>query len=150
MANNLQKIVSGRKKRVGRGYGSGKGGHTAGRGQKGQKTRNKIGILFEGIKVKKSLLKRVPLQRGKGKFKSRNNPIIIKTSYLNMLPSGTKVDIENLAKHGIVKKDDAIKYGVKILGNGKVEKKLTITLPISISAAKDVEKAGGKVVKEKE
>lgn len=55
-------------KRLGRGYGSGKGGHTSGRGQKGQKSRTKIHILFEGLKVKKSTLKKFPLLRGKGKF----------------------------------------------------------------------------------
>lgn len=59
------------KKRVGRGYGSGKGGHTSGRGQKGQKARGKISPLFEGTKVKKSLIQRLPLQRGKGKFKPK-------------------------------------------------------------------------------
>jgi large subunit ribosomal protein L15 len=149
MADKLPKTVTRSKKRVGRGYGSGKGGHTAGRGQKGQKTRNKMGVLFEGIKVKKSIIKRIPLQRGKGKFKSKNKPLVVKLSYLNLLPAGTKVNVENLIKHGIVKKDDAQKYGVKILGDGKLEKKLTIALPISKSAAKTVEKIGGKIVKEK-
>lgn len=51
--------------------GSGKGSHTSGRGQKGQKSRSGLHILFEGIKTKKSFLKRLPLQRGKGKFKGR-------------------------------------------------------------------------------
>jgi large subunit ribosomal protein L15 len=64
----LPKVVQKSKKRVGRGIGSGKGGHTSGRGQKGQKSRGKIGILFEGMKMKKSLLKRLPKMRGKGKF----------------------------------------------------------------------------------
>lgn len=48
--------------------GSGKGSHTVGRGQKGQKARGSVGVLFEGVKMKKSLLKRLPLMRGKGKF----------------------------------------------------------------------------------
>ncbi len=65
---NLPKVVAKSKKRVGRGMGSGKGSHTVGRGQKGQKTRRKIGVIFEGVKMKKSLLKRLPLMRGKGKF----------------------------------------------------------------------------------
>jgi len=52
--------------------GSGKGSHTSGRGQKGQKSRgNKIGVLFEGMKMKKSYLKRLPLMRGKGKFHAK-------------------------------------------------------------------------------
>jgi ribosomal protein L15 len=67
----LPKVVQRSKKRVGRGIGSGKGGHTSGRGQKGQKSRGKIGVLFEGMKVKKSLLKRLPKMRGKGKFHPR-------------------------------------------------------------------------------
>lgn len=61
-------------KRLGRGYGSGKGGHTSGRGQKGQKSRTKMHILFEGLKVKKSTLKKFPLLRGKGKFLAKPKP----------------------------------------------------------------------------
>ena len=67
----LLKVTEKRKKRVGRGMGSGKGSHTAGRGQKGQKSMGDIGILFEGYKMKKSYLKRLPLQRGKGKFHAK-------------------------------------------------------------------------------
>lgn len=146
MAGRLPKVVQSRKKRVGRGYGSGRGGHTAGRGQKGQKTRKKIGVLFEGVKVKKSFYKRLPLARGKGKFKAGKKPIVVKLKYLNLLPGGSKVNIELLVKQGIVKKEDAEAFGVKILGDGELNKKLTIETPISTSAAKKVEKAGGKVV----
>lgn len=142
----LPKVVTRRKKRLGRGYGSGKGGHTVGRGQKGQKAREKIGILFEGMKVKKSLLKRLPLQRGKGKFKASDKPIIVKLAFLNLLPSGSKVDLDLLIKEGIVKKEDAELFGVKILGDGDISKKLTVSLPISNSAAKKIEKAGGKII----
>ena len=136
------------KKRIGRGYSSGKGGHTVGRGQKGQKSRSKIGILFEGVKVKKSYIKRLPLKRGKLKFKAKDKPLIVKLGYLNIMPVGTKVNIDSLVKHGIVDKNDAKKFGVKILGNGKLEKRLIIHIPISKSAAKQVEKKGGKIQKE--
>lgn len=149
MAKELPKVVTKSKKRRGRGYGSGKGGHTTGRGQKGQKSRRKIGVLFEGVKVKKSLLKRLPLHRGKGRFKAKDKPLIVKLAYLNLLPAGTKVDIEALAKVGIVKRDDAEKYGVKILGDGKLTKRLTLALPVSNSAAKKIEKAGGKIIRKK-
>jgi len=71
MLNSLPKAKTRKSKRLGQGYGSGKGGHTSSRGQKGQKSRGSINILFEGMKMKKSLIKRLPLQRGKGKFKSR-------------------------------------------------------------------------------
>ncbi|MEK7188287.1 MAG: 50S ribosomal protein L15 [Patescibacteria group bacterium] len=147
MKEKLPKVITQRKKRLGRGIGSGKGGHTVGRGQKGQKTRAHLGILFEGKKVKKSLFKRLPFLRGKGKFKSlRKKPIIINLTYLNVFPAGAKVTLETLASFGIVKLEDAKKIGVKILGNGDIAKKLEILVPISHSAAKKIEKAGGKII----
>jgi len=142
----LPKIVAKKGKRLGRGYGSGKGGHTVGRGQKGQKARKDVSLLFEGVKMKKSLIKRLPLKRGKGKLKARGKPIIVKTKYLNLLPSGTNVDIASLIKYRIVE-DDARRVGVKILGDGDVEKKLNIAVPISKSAARLIIKAGGKIIK---
>lgn len=145
MIEKLPKIVEKRKKRVGRGIGSGKGGHTSGRGQKGQKTRDNIPILFEGVKVRKSLIKRLPLRRGKDKFKSKDKPIIIKLSLLNLYGSGEEVSYESLVKKNIVEAEDARRFGVKILGDGDLDKKLTVKVPISKSAAKKVEKAGGKL-----
>lgn len=142
---NLPKVKTGNTKRVGRGYGSGRGGHTSGRGMKGQKSRSKIHILFEGTKMKKSFIKRLPLRRGKDKFKAKDKPVTIKLAYLDMLPANSKVDTLLLVKYGIVKESDAKKYGVKILGDGEVSKKFTIKLPISKSAAKKIEKKGGKI-----
>ena len=69
----LPKVTIRPKKRVGRGVGSGKGSHTSGRGQKGQKSRGHINVLFEGMKMKKSLLKRLPKSRGMGKFHPKMN-----------------------------------------------------------------------------
>ena len=146
--NTLPSLVTKSRKRVGRGYGSGKGGHTVGRGQKGQKTRNKIGVVFEGIKMKKSQIKRLPLRRGKGKLKAKNKPLVVNVHLLNLLPSSSVVDVELLVKNGIVNSKDASKLGVKILGDAEIKKKLKISLPISKSAAKKIEKAGGKVIKE--
>mgnify|MGYP001579135104 CR=1 FL=1 len=129
MTINLPKIVVNKRKRVGRGIGSGKGGHTTGRGQKGQKARGKVSILFEGLKMKKSLIKKLPKQRGKGKFKTGVKPIIINISKLNDLAEGTKVDLDLLIKKGIVDKSDAFKYGVKKVGNEKIKKTLEILVP---------------------
>lgn len=143
----LPKTLTKGKKRVGRGYGSGKGGHTVGRGQKGQKARSKVGIIFEGVKMKKSQIKRLPLRRGKGKFKSKNKPLIVNLNLLNLLPASSNVNIKTLVKNGIVDAKQANLFGVKILGDGEIKKKLTIDLPISKSAQKKIEKAGGKVVK---
>lgn len=138
----LAKIVARRKKRLGRGAGSGKGFHTVGRGQKGQKSRTKVHILFEGFKMKKSLLRRLPMQRGMGKFKPLSQkPLVINLEVLNLLPDGSKVDINTLVKAGIVNAADAKKYGVKILGKGKLTKKLTINLPISQKALAKITKA---------
>lgn len=147
--NNLPKTVTKRKKRRGRGYGSGRGGHTSGRGMKGQRSRGKIHILFEGVKMKKSFIKRLPLRRGKGKFKARKKPIVIKLDYLNLFKTGSKVNLVSLANQGIIKADDAKEYGVKILGGGALSKKLTVEVPTSKSAAKLIEKAGGKVISRK-
>jgi large subunit ribosomal protein L15 len=139
----ILKVKTRSKKRVGRGYGSGKGGHTSGRGQKGQKSRGSVGILFEGVKVRKSLLNRLPLSRGKGKFSAHPKPVIVNLDALNMMKEGSKVTIETLVKAGIVNGKEALEFGVKILGDGKLEKKLEVTLPTSGGAAKKIEKAGG-------
>lgn len=142
----MLKVKTRSKKRAGRGYGSGKGGHTSGRGQKGQKSRGSVGILFEGVKVRKSLLNRIPFQRGKGKFGAQIKPIVVNVDALNILKEGTKVDIDSLAKAGIVKLSDAKATGVKILGGGKLEKKLEVILPASRAARAKIEKAGGKFI----
>lgn len=120
-------------KRLGRGYGSGKGGHTSSRGQKGQKSRSKIHILFQGVKVKKSTLKRLPLLRGRGKFEAASKPVIVKLEKLNVFADGAKVDLESLIKMGLVEEKAARKYGVKILNGGKLTKKLEILVPTSKS-----------------
>jgi large subunit ribosomal protein L15 len=146
MTNKLSKTNTKVGKRVGRGYGSGKGGHTVGRGQKGQKSRSGLGIMFEGVKMKKSQIKRLPLRRGKGKFKGKDKPIIVNVNLLNLLPDSSTVNIDLLTKNGIVDSKQANQFGVKILGDGEIKKKLIINLPISKSAKKKIEKAGGKVI----
>jgi large subunit ribosomal protein L15 len=128
---NLIKVIERRKKRVGRGAGSGKGFHTSGRGQKGQKSRGKIGILFEGMKVKKSLLKRLPLRRGKGKFRHGQKPVIISAKKLEKLPVGSTIDLKLLVKENLIDEKTAKKRGVKILGIGKNEKKFKFLVPVS-------------------
>ncbi len=136
----LTKTVTKSKKRVGRGGGSGKGFHTSSRGQKGQKSRgHKVHILFEGFKVKKSLIRRLPMQRGRGKFRPQGaKPIVLNLEVLNLLPANTKVDLDALIKAGIVNERDGRTYGVKILGGGKLTKKLIVALPMSKSAAKKI------------
>ena len=127
----LPRIVAKSAKRPGRGYGSGKGGHTVGRGQKGQKARTSVPILFEGMKTKKSLIRRLPQLRGKLKFKANPRPVIVDRSELDKLPAGTKVDVDALVKYNLVDSKEAKKYGVKIVGKGKLAKKLDIVVPTS-------------------
>ena len=127
----LKKVVANRPKRVGRGYGSGKGGHTSGRGQKGQKSRSSINILFEGLKNKKSKVRRLPQLRGKLKFKAKSGPVLVKRKDLEKLPEGSKVDVKILVKYNLVDEAKAMRYGVKIVGKGKISKKLDILIPMS-------------------
>ncbi|OGM75553.1 50S ribosomal protein L15 [Candidatus Woesebacteria bacterium RIFOXYB1_FULL_38_16] len=143
----LIKVVTRRRKRLGRGYGSGKGGHTVGRGQKGQKARTKVDVLFEGMKVKKSLLRRLPIQRGKGKFKTlEKSPMVLNLARLSVFGEGSMVNLSEVIKAKLVDAKEAKSRGVKILGQGNIEKKLQIDLPISKSAALKVVKAGGKII----
>jgi len=121
------------KKRLGRGYGSGVGGHTSTRGQKGQKSRTDLHILFEGLKVKKSTIKKFPLLRGKGKFLAKVKPVVISSEKLIVFKKGDKVTIESLIEKGLVGKRAAEKYGVKILGQSEIKKDLEILVPVSLS-----------------
>ena len=142
--NKLPKITKRPKKRLGRGYGSGKGGHTVGRGSKGQKARGKVALGFEGGQL--PLIKRLPLKRGKGKFKSfKKKPLVVNVKFLNLLPEKEVVDLETLVKYKIVKEDEAKKLGVKILGDGDLKIPLVVKLPCSRGAIEKIKKAGGRV-----
>ena len=141
--NNLPKIKKSSKKRLGQGHGSGRV-KTAGRGTKGQLARNKVPLYFEGGAL--PLIKRLPFRRGKGRNKSFNKePLVINIKFLNIFSKNQVVDIDSLIKKGIVKAQDAKQFGVKILGDGEINQSLVIKLPISKSAAKKIEKAGGRV-----
>lgn len=128
------------RKRVGRGSGSGLG-KTCGRGQKGQKARSggSINPVFEGGQL--PLYRRLP-KRG---FKNA----LFKTSYatinvgdLNVFENGTVVTPALLKEMGIIKKQ---LDGLKILGNGKLERKLTIQAhKFSTSALEKIKESGSK------
>ena len=140
---NISKIKKRSKKRLGLGHGSGRG-KTAGRGTKGQKARGDIPLRFEGGAL--ALIKRMPFHRGKGKNKLfKKKPIIINVSVLSILDRGTVVNIKTLSEKNIINEKEAKIYGVKILGDGDIKIPLTIELPISKSALKKIERAGGRV-----
>ena len=141
--HSLVKIKTRSGKRLGQGHGSGKV-KTSGRGTKGQKARNKVPSYFEGGAL--PLTKRIPYLRGKGRNKSFTpKALVVNVKYLNDLPKNELVDIETLIKFGIVKADDAKTFGVKILGDGDLKQSLRVALPVSKSAAKKIEKAGGQI-----
>ncbi len=128
------------KKRVGRGPGSGMG-KTSTRGQKGQNARSGGGtrIGFEGGQT--PIARRLP-KRGFTNF-NRKEYAIVNVKDLNRFEDGTNVTPALLIECGLVKKE---LNGVKILGNGELTKKLTVTAAkFSKSAQEAIENAGGKV-----
>ena len=128
-----------RYKRKGRGNGSGTG-KTAGRGQKGQNSRSGGGVRigFEGGQM--PLARRVP-KRGSNNIFAR--PLTaINLSALNRFEDGDTVDTAKLLATGVLSKCE---YGLKILGNGEITKKLTVKANAFSEAAKQkIEAAGGK------
>lgn len=139
--SQLPKIVKRPKKRVGRGHGSGKV-KTAGRGTKGQRARGTMPQGFEGGQL--SLIKRVPLLRGKGKNQSqRVKAVPVRLEKLAALTKETTITLEVLKKYHMIDKEVS---RVKILGGGALTQAFTVALPCSQSAKKAIEKAGGTVV----
>ena len=143
--SNKPKTTERSHKRVGRGYGSGKGGHTSGRGTKGRKARGKVPLQFEGAAAGASFYKRLPLLRGKGKLKPNTQKITgVNVKYLNILKKNTQVTVETLITNHIVG-EKARQTGVKILGDGELSVALVIMLPVTKGAREKIEKAGGTV-----
>lgn len=128
------------RKRVGRGPGSGTG-KTAGRGENGQNSRSGGGVRigFEGGQT--PLFRRLP-KRGFSNARFKKEYAIINLNDLNKFKDGAKVNPEILLDMGLVKK---AKDGIKILGNGKLEKKLNVQAHKFSTSAKDqIEALGGK------
>lgn len=109
------------KKRVGRGSGSGLG-KTSGKGQKGQKARSGASInpVFEGGQL--PLYRRIP-KRGFSNAKFKTEYAVVNLEDLNVFEDGTVVTPALLSETGMVKQQLS---GIKVLGNGNLEKKLTI------------------------
>ena len=126
-------------KRIGRGHGSGNG-KTAGKGHKGQKARSGSGMRagFEGGQM--PLQRRVPKRGFNNIF--AEEWVAINVAALEVFEDGAVVDAAALNEKGIIKKAE---LPVKVLGNGKLTKKLTVNLnAFSASAAEKINAAGGK------
>ena len=128
------------KKRVGRGSGSGLG-KTSGRGDNGQNSRSGGGVRlgFEGGQT--PLFKRLPKKGFTNPF--RKEFAVVNLSDLNNYKADTKITPEILLKDRVIRKQ---LDGVKILGRGKLEVKLTVKAhKFSASAKEAIESAGGTV-----
>ena len=128
-----------RPQRIGRGTGSGRG-KTSGRGQKGQNARSEgFRLGFEGGQM--------PLSQRLPKLPGFKNPFkkvyaVVNVSKLSRFENGARVDAEALVEAGLAKGGDKI----KILGAGRIKRKLTVEADaISNSAREAIEKAGGSV-----
>lgn len=133
-------------KRIGRG---GKRGKTSGRGHKGQKAR----AGNSTVPQMRELIKKIPKLRGHGKNRARSVhaervlPVVINVSILDaVFENGAEVTPKTLVAHGVVNTRRGRAPQVKILGNGDLAKKLTISgCTLSTSAKEKIEKAGGQV-----
>ena len=126
-------------KRKGRGPATGNG-KTAGRGHKGQKARSGGGVRpgFDGTSI--PYIRKLPKRGFKNYFKTHYAEVNV--SALSCFEDGATVDTDALKAAGIIKKD---LDGVKILGTGTIDKKLTVrAAAFSASAREKIEAAGGK------
>ena len=126
-------------KRKGRGHGSGNG-KTGGRGHKGQKARSggKVRAGFEGGQM--PLVRRVPKRGFNNIFAKRLTAINV--AQLNRFEDGAVVDAAALIEAGIISE---CPYGLKVIANGNLTKKITVkAAAFSDSAKEKIEQAGGK------
>lgn len=142
---DLNKLVARSKKRVGRGIGSGKG-KTSGKGMKGQKARGKVSVGFIGGTL--PIYKKLPFRRGLGNPKRSPKLLPISLSSLNIFSKGETVNMQTLVERGLMSESKAKKIGAKIMGEGEIDKPLTVELPATKSAIEKIEKVGGKVVRD--
>ena len=128
------------KRRLGRGTATGQG-NSAGRGQKGQKSRSGGGVWvgFEGGQM--PLARRLPKRGFKNPFRKIYTEVNVEL--LNRFENGTEVTAELLKSTGAISKIE--KDGVKILGEGNLERAITVqAAKFTASAQEKIEKAGGK------
>ena len=130
------------KKRVGRGHGSGLG-KTCGRGHKGQKSRSGASIpaWFEGGQM--PLVRRIPKSGPRRIGHVRIEYSVVNIQTLSIFEDGATVSLETMFESGIVKGKNS---RVKILGDGEIEKKLTVQAhKFSKTAVEKIEAVGGTV-----
>jgi large subunit ribosomal protein L15 len=141
--SNLTGIGKKKSKRLGRGYGSGKGAKSTRGITRHQKARVDTPLHFEGGQGR--LVKKYPLLRGKGKNNSHRAVVFpVAVEKLEILRDNDVVTVAGLLEAKIITKSDT-RCVIKIVGKGTLSKKLTVKLPITQSAKAVIEKAGGTV-----
>lgn len=130
-----------RKRRVGRGIGSGMG-KTCTRGTKGQKARRQIHPNFEGGQT--PIQRRLPVKKGFRNINHKEYAIVNLDDLQNLFDAGAEVTPEKLIETGII---PGLKDGIKILGFGELSKKLKVSAhKFSKSAQEAITKAGGEAI----
>jgi large subunit ribosomal protein L15 len=130
-----------KKRRVGRGIGSGMG-KTCTRGTKGQKARRQIHPNFEGGQT--PIQRRLPVKKGFRNVNHKEYSIVNLDDLQNLFEAGAEVTPDTLLKSGII---PGLKDGLKILGFGELSKKLKVSAhKFSKSARAAIEKAGGEAI----
>lgn len=130
-----------RKRRIGRGIGSGQG-KTATRGNKGQKARRQIPAWLEGGQT--PIHRRLPVKKGFRNVNHKEFAVVNLATIDKHFEAGSEVNPETLAERGII---SDLKDGVKILAFGELTKKLTVKANFySKAAAEKISKAGGEAV----
>jgi len=144
--SNLTKVTQKSARRCGRGIGSGLGGHTSGRGSKGDKARGKVKLTFDGTKIKKGWIKRLPFLRGKNRLNNQKNIVTFNLSQLDKwYQTGDLVDINTLSQKTKIS-FNKLNATAKILSFGEITKKINVKgLQLSKIAHKKIITAGGKI-----
>ena len=143
LLSSLLPIIERSQKRVGRGYGSGKGGHTSGRGMKGQNSRNggKRPLWFEGGQL--PLIKRIPMWRGKSRLESVTNSAAVSLTELSNMKS-TEITLETLKLEKVISTKTRV---VRVVAKGRIDRVIAVRgLKLSEKSRTLIEKAGGSVV----
>ena len=144
--NKLTKTTTKSARRIGRGIGSGNGGHTVGRGSKGHNARTKTDLTFAGTKNKKSWIKRLPFLRGKHRLENRKNIITITLDQIEKwFKANDIVDIASLSKKSKTTLKN-VNANFKILATGNITKALKFKgVLLSKEAKNKIIAAGGNI-----
>jgi large subunit ribosomal protein L15 len=142
MLHTLTALVQPKQKRVGRGYGSGRGGHTSGRGTKGTRARKsgEAPLWFEGGAL--PMVKRMPMIRGKARFNVVRPTAEVTLDALQRMSAKT-ITLETLKVEKVI---HARFSRAKIIATGSLKRAVQLEgLSVSATAKKMIEKAGGSV-----